>query len=198
MKKFLLTALAIIMSLSMFACTNNNGENNGENNNDVNNDAPVYTITDATELLSNVWTAYADDQKFAAGGGDANNMNMEGPGKYDISDATGLDSIAGYPEASIASIDDAATLMHMMNANTFTGASYRLVNVDDAATVAEALKTNILARQWMCGFPEKLVVISVENYLVSAFGNGEIIDTFKANLQSVYPEAEVIVEEPIV
>lgn len=197
MKKFLLTALAIIMSLSMFACTNDNGENNGEENNEV-NDTPVYTITDATELLNKVWAAYADDQKFAAGGGDANNMNMEGPGKYDISDALGLDSIAGYPEANIASIDDAATLMHMMNVNTFTGAAYRLVNVDDAATVAEALKTNILARQWMCGFPEKLVVISVENYLVSAFGNGEIIDTFKANLQSVYPEAEVLVEEPIV
>ena len=32
----------------------------------------------------------------------------------------------GLPESEAANIDDAASMVHMMNANTFTGAAYRL------------------------------------------------------------------------
>lgn len=38
-----------------------------------------------------------------------------------------------------------------------------------------------MGRQWMCGFPDKLVVISVDDYLVSVFGNEELVNTFKTN-----------------
>lgn len=222
MKKLTALLLAALMALSLVACGNtNDGEDTDtsvDTNADTNADTaadtavetdpvetepvetePVVTITDSLELLTNVWGAYAEDQKFFPMGGDYNeaNQSMEGPGRFGLEDAELIDSMLGLPAANVADIDDAASLMHGMNANTFTGAAYRLINAENAATVAEAVKTNLADRQWMCGFPEKLVVISVENYLVTAFGNGEVIDTFVTNLKSVYANASVLVEEAL-
>ena len=45
--------------------------------------------------------------------------------------------------------------------------------------------------------PEKMVVISVGNYVISAFGLGDIIDTFKAEVSEAYPSASVLFEEAV-
>ncbi len=147
-------------------------------------------------ILETVWATYADDEKFAAGGGDYENMVMDGPGACGLSDAEGLDALFGIPAASIGSVSAAASLMHMMNANTFTSACYELKGGVDAQAFAGELKDNILARQWMCGFPETLVIIEVEGCVISAFGNGEIIQLFKDKIAASY-SATVLVEEAI-
>ena len=60
---------------------------------------------------------------------------------------------------------------------------------DNIAAIAEHLKDGILEKQWMCGFPDVLVVYQVDDYIVSAYGLTDIIDTFSANLAEVYPDA---------
>jgi hypothetical protein len=91
-------------------------------------------------------------------------------------------------------VDEAASLLHMMNANTFTGAAFHLTDAANAQALTDALKSNILSTQWMCGFPDKLLIATVNGeYVVSAFGNAEIMDNFKAKLTEVYGEAAVIV-----
>ena len=85
-----------------------------------------------------------------------------------------------------------------MNANTFTGGAYRLKDGTDVDAFADAVKENIKNRQWMCGFPDTLLIIRVDgSYVITAFGNAEIMDTFKANALSALDGAEVLVEEPI-
>ena len=85
-----------------------------------------------------------------------------------------------------------------MNANTFTGAAYRLKDGTDTEQFAEAVKDNILARQWMCGQPDTLVIIDAGGgYVVTAFGEAEIMELFKTNALSALTGAEVIVETPI-
>ena len=51
--------------------------------------------------------------------------------------------------------------------------------------------------QWMCGFPETLIIVTVgEDYVVSAFGNGQVIEAFKTAITTVYGDAAVVsVEE---
>ena len=147
-------------------------------------------------ILETVWATYADEEKFAATGGDYENMVMDAPGACGLSDAEGLDALFGIPAASLGSVSAAASLMHMMNANTFTSACYELNSGADAEAFATQLKDNILARQWMCGFPETLLIIEVEGCVISAFGNGEIIQLFKDKVAASY-ESTVLVEEPI-
>ena len=223
MKKKLAIMLLTVMAVSVVACggqddtntnDNVNTENSVENNTEVNtenNEAEVESeistessdagasesTSGALDLINSVWATYADDEKFAAGGGDSANMNFEGPGAFDATNTGELDVTLGFPADQADKIDDAASIMHMMNANTFTGGVYHVTDAANVQTVADALKENILNRQWMCGFPEKLIIVSVDNYVVSAFGNGELIENFKNKITGVYENASLLYEEVI-
>ena len=64
---------------------------------------------------------------------------------------------------------------------------------------AEAVKSCILAKQWVCGQPETLVVINVDGrYVITAYGVAELIEVFKGNALSALEGAQVITEAPIV
>ena len=43
-----------------------------------------------------------------------------------------------------------------------------------------------MQRQWMCGFPDKLVVAVVDEYVVAAFGAEDLVDTFMTHLNGIY------------
>lgn len=188
MKKCLVIVLSILMVFLLAACGNGSKDKEGEN------------VNDALELLNTVWDSYQDDEKFAAMGGDMAEENMvtDAPGKYGIEDTQSLDSVLGFPTAFADKIDDAASLIHMMNANTFTCGAFHLKDANDMDALAAALKENIMNRQWVCGFPDQLVVVSVNDYVISFFGESEIVDTFKTKLTEIYASAKIISEDPIV
>ena len=103
----------------------------------------------------------------------------------------------GFPGPSVANLVDAASLMHMMNANTFTCGAYHLSDDVSAADVASSLRDNIMNRQWMCGFPDKLVVITMGQFVVSVYGAEDLVDTFRDKLQNCFSSAAVVYDEPI-
>ena len=191
MKKLLALLLAAVTALNLAACSKTNESNP--------NQVDPVKIADSLELLNTVWTSYADDEKFSAAGGDMSeeNMTMDSPGNYSLDDADAIDAALGLPASSLEKIDNAASLVHMMNANTFTCGAFRVKDQNDISALASEIKDNIMARQWMCGFPDKLVIVSVDSYIVSFFGNEELIDQFKDKLTDVYPTASVISEDPI-
>ena len=151
-------------------------------------------------LLNKVWDSYKEEERFPGAGGDMTeaNANMNGPGVYGLEDKEGFAAITHFPMESIEKIDGAATLMHMMNANTMTVGAYHLAEGTDAKALAGELKESVLATQWMCGFPEKLVIATVGDYMVSYFGKGEVVDPFTKKLKAAYPTVEVVAEEKIV
>lgn len=156
-------------------------------------------IKDAAVLLETVWNSYGEDERFPAAGGDMSeeNMTMDAPGKYSIEDAEMLDSALGFPQASAGQIDGAASLMHMMNANTFTCGAYHVKDAGGISDIADALRENILERQWICGFPDKLVIAVTDDYVISFFGDADIVNTFKEKLFATYSETQLIYEEKI-
>lgn len=191
MKKFIILLLSIFLAMSLAACGNKT---------DSRDSSGKTEIKDAKELLTTVWNSYEEDEKFAIAGGDMTEENMteDAPGTFGITDADELDRMLGFPAADAEKIDNAASIMHMMNANTFTCGAYHLKNADDVKSVAADIKENVMNRQWMCGFPDKLVVISVDDYLVSVFGDEELVNTFKDKLTQTYENAKVISEDGIV
>lgn len=161
--------------------------------------AEPIEIESALALLESVWALYGEDEKFPAAGGDYSEENMTdgAPGKVGLDDASSVEYLLTFPAAGVEMIDDAASLIHMMNTNTFTCGAYHLKNAEDMQTLAADVKDHVMNKHWMCGFPDKLVVFSVGEYLVEVFGLQEQVETFCANLAAAYPEAMILSDDPI-
>lgn len=189
MKKIMAIVCAIVMALACAAC-------GGTGNNGASAETEKAEIASCEDLLNQVWNTFAEDEKFAAMGGDMNNTVDGAAGNFDLADTENLMYMLHIPEENIAQIDEAASLIHMMNANTFTGAAFHLENSDDVDVFIESLKENIMGTQWMCGFPDTLNIFVVNGeYVVSAFGNAEIMENFKTKLNEVFGDSAVIVVE---
>lgn len=185
MKKILALIMATIFIFTLSACGSKE---------------PVSDIKDSLELLTTVWNSYKEEDKFYVYGGDfseANNV-MDAPGVFSIEDAEVLDSTLAFPAASVSKIDGAASLVHMMNGNTFTAGAYHVADYNNTESLVTEIKDNIDNRQWMCGFPEKLVILTVDDlYVVAVFGSADIIDTFVSYVTAAYPQTVTAVNQSI-
>lgn len=155
-------------------------------------------ISDPVTLLNSVYALFGEDEKFPATGGDFSSGELiEGAGSFALAEPDMLDNVTGFPAAEIASIDSAATLTHMMNQNTFTAGAFHVVSGTDMAALSEAIRANIQNRMWCCGFPEKLIVATVDDHIISAFGKEFAISAFTTHLTEAYPTAVIVIEEAI-
>lgn len=171
MKKLLTVMIAISMIAVLAGC-GNKSENVTESK-----------FESAEDMLAGIYDLYDENDKFPIVGGDSENNNMDEPGEFDITKTEELESMLGFPASMADKIDDAASMIHMMNANTFTCGAYHVINEDDVEELTDMLEENILARQWICGMPDTLIIASAgDGYIVAAFGEAEIMDSFKANI----------------
>ena len=177
-KKFAALLLALMMILSLAACGSKTDDNSG------NNSQPASAL----ELLNAVWANYSDDDKFPAAGGDYDEANMteDAPGNFSVEDGDALDYSLSFPAADAGKLSDAASLTHMMNANTFTAGAFHVASSSDVDSVVSDLKDNIMNRQWMCGFPDKVAVAVVGEYVVSVFGAEDLVNTFMSHLNGIF------------
>ncbi len=208
MKKKLLLITMTCMMLSLAGCGNQDNTTDTGNvgtevgaNTEIEDTVPEneVVIGNALEILTTVWGIYEEADKFPVAGGDSANQNFEGPAAFDAANAEELDVTLGFPAAQVEQIDDAASMMNAMMANNFTAGVYHVKseNKEDVEAVATAVKDNIMTKQWMCGMPEKMVIIVINDYVVSAFGLGDTIDTFANKTIESYGNAYVLYEEVI-
>lgn len=221
MKKIIALTLALLMlTMSFVACTGN-GETTTEapettetpNTPDA-TDAPAETTVEATEevteapalaytssleLLNMIWTAIPEDQRFFVGGGNINNIDtasFDSPAKFVALTDEDYDANLGYPAADAAKLDDVASVFHAMNVNNFTAGVYHFTDSASVDAMVEPIKNNILNRQWICGFPEKLAIVKCPgDYLIVLWGVGEgAVNTFIEKATSTIDGATVAVE----
>ncbi len=158
----------------------------------TNDEGSAYA--DAKTVLETVWNGFGDADKFPVGGGDSENIVADAPGKFDVTKTEEMDVTLALPASLHESVEDAASMMHMMNANMFTGAAYKIKDGTDVQSFANTYKDGLNTKQWMCGFPEKYVVVQSGDYVVTAFGNSQNIDTFKAKATELLANATVVSE----
>lgn len=191
MKKLIALILAAAFVFAFAGCGNTNTPAG-----DSAADGSTPTYASAEEVLTKVWDAYADDEKFMAWGGNAETMVDGAPGAFDVSNTDELTASLVVPADLAGSIDDAANLMHGMNLNMFTGAAF---HVEDVNAFTDAYVSNLKANQWMCGVPEEYVIIDAGNgYVVTAFGASDLIATFTGHAETALEGAEVIQNGPVV
>lgn len=189
-KKIMMLVVTAALLFSFGGC--------GKNSSSKEEGSESVQVKDALEILTNIWNGYDEDQKFPVAGGDYDNISDNAPGKFDVSNTEALRSILIVPEEAASMVDDGASMMHAMNANTFTGGAFHLTEAADRGEFTDALKEAVLNNQWMCGFPEEFIVHGVgDEYVVSAFGKSDTIGYFKEQLLKQYPSAEALVEESL-
>ncbi len=193
MKKLSAVLLVVVMVLACVACGNT--KNSGAE------------VKDATEILTKTWEEYnksaSEDLKFSVGGGNIENFElivMDNAGKCDTSLEGAKDALSSsfcISTDAIDMTDDAANMMNMMMANNFSAAAYHIADKANVEKVVDDIKDKTMNNRWMCGFPEKLIIVTVnDDYVVSAFGNGQVIEAFKTAITTVYGNAAVVsVEE---
>lgn len=154
---------------------------------------PKVEVEDSADVLNKVVSTYAEEEKFFAMGGDFSNPVDNAAGIYSLEDKESVVATLHISEDLIGQIDEAASFMHAMNANTFTSAAFHLTDAKSAETFAASLKDSITSTQWMCGIPEKLVMYTINGgeYVVYAVGAADLLDNFSAKLVAVYGEAAV-------
>ena len=190
MKKISALILTLVMVFSLAACGSEAQKPDS---------APEVAVGSAEELLNSVWNSVSEDQKFPVMGGDMDNMQENMAGKFDMGNMDAVTSVLHISEETAASVSEAATLVHAMNANTFTGVAVKLNEGVNAEKFINAVKADVEGTQWMCGFPEYLVVYTLGDYVVYAIGAAELTTgVFKSAIESTYGEdAHLALEQPL-
>lgn len=197
--------LAGVLMLSVCACGSNQ-TGNKENTQETETEKEVE-IVDATDILTKVWNEYEAvdtdgnmyNDRFDVMGGHFESAVMNMPAKYDLTKTSDLALMYCVPETVIPMIDDAGTIVHLMKASTFTAGAYHVTDVANVKTVVEGIKTQTLGNQWLGGFPDKLVMVIInEQYIVSVYGAEEVVDNFEMVLSDIYgKQMQIITKEKI-
>ena len=225
MKKILALTLALMMLTMCFvACGQNNDNADDTTTTAGNNDAvttPEDTTTAATEdtteataelaygnaleLLQIIFDKYnataTEETKLYVCGGNVNNFettNPEGPAAFVALENEDYNANLGFPAANADKIASAASMFNMMNANTFNCYTIQFTDGTDVDAMITALKDNILARQWICGSPEKLVIAKAPgNCIIVVWGVvefGGIVDPVAQSFATSIEGATIVVE----
>lgn len=198
-RKGLLLLLTATMLLSCIACGSNQ-TGNTENNKETETEKKVE-IADANDILTKVWDTYEIEDtdgnmyndRFALMGGHFDSAVMDMPAKYDLTKTGDLELMYCVPQDVIPMLDDAATMVHLMRASTFTAGAYHVTDVSNVKSVVEGIKTQTLGNQWLGGFPDRHVIAVIdEQYVVAAFGDEKVIENFEQALKEVFGKQAVV------
>ena len=192
MKKLISLALVLAMALSVLAGCGAPADNGGANN-------EVAAPASALEVLENIWNKYGEDEMFPVIGGNMEAPVDGAPGNYDMAYAENLPYNLVIPAEELGNVTEAATMIHMMNANTFTAGVVKLADGVDVAAFAATMHDALVNNHWMCGMPEYMVIADMGgNYLLVAFGVNDAMTPFQAHLAEAYADVTPLYSESMV
>jgi len=152
----------------------------------------------ALAVLKSIWSIYGDDEKFAIIGGNMEAGIMDVPGVWDMEYKDGLTTTLLIPAEQLDNVTEAATMVHMMNTNTFSGGIVKLAEGADVAAFAQAVRDAIQNNQWLCGMPEKLMISNLDNgFVLIAYGLNDAMSVFEGKVATMYADAESLFNEAI-
>ena len=220
MKKTLAMLLAVIMVVGLFAACGNTEDKKTETETteatpEITEAATEATIGEieeedieevtepvaaesnaSTVILENIWAQVGEDNQFFVMGGNMENYVDGAPGNYNMEYKENLPFNLLVPEAELANIDEAGFMQHAMNANNFTAGVVHYTG--DVATFAATMQAAIQGNQWMCGFPETLIIAAIDGeYVLVSFGVNDAMNLFVPAVSAAYANAEILYNEAI-
>ena len=196
MKKFMAMLLALAMVCALLAACGGKAPQASEPATEAPTEAPVEVPGSALEILETLWALYGEEEKFPVMGGDMNNLVDGAPGKYDVADAEGLGYYFYLNADQIGQVDDAASILHAMMLNNFTCGVFHVTG--DASSFADVMHEAVKNNQWMCGFPDKMLISIIGGeYVLVAYGINDAMGPFQEKLLTAYPDAQIAYDEAV-
>ncbi len=198
MKKILAMILAAMMLLTLVACGGNTADDTTTEAPEENKTPVELPFKNVDELTEQLFAAVPEDSR-PFGEGMGVDLTSEDQTWHLIN--------LGLSEEYIAKLDG-AYFFKGMNANNFSIGIYHFVNEADAAASADVIKKNVLAKEWECGFAEKVMVLTLPgNYVISMYGLGgldpdpnfavDMLTPFANAAKSLVDGVKVVVDEAI-
>lgn len=119
------------------------------------------------------------------------------PGAISPSDGETLEGMTLFPASSADQIGSAAVFFNMMNQNNGTFAAIELKDGADMQTFADMMRSRIRDNQWICGFPEHLVIMNVGDILIVSYGLESSQKAWRSAVAAVYENASVLYDEAL-
>lgn len=189
MKKIVCVTLTTIMILLLLTGCGSKKNDSGS----------VGSSTSAEALLQDIWGAFNEKDQFAVSGGDEKNA-AQGPARFEINadNAETFQYLLHVTDEMYAQLEnDAATMQHMMNTNTFSAAVVKLKSGIDTKSFADSYQQELNGQQWMCGFPDKMLVLSLGDYLVIGYGKMDNMDNLQKACAKVDSNCSIVIEAPL-
>ena len=155
-------------------------------------------VTDSTDVLREIWSAYAPEERFSVYGGQPEQAVQGKPAQVDIRDGDALAARFCIPHQLLFSIEEGASLVHLMNRRVFSAAVFRLAQNQDPEAFAAAVRGSLRNTRWENGRPERyLVMIPQGQYVLLAFGKRKTLDTFLLRATEAFPQGQLLYDESV-
>jgi hypothetical protein len=160
---------------------------------------PGTSDTKSAELLAAIWNRYAQEERFASYGGTVEHSISDAPGDLDLGNIDELTGKYLIPSDRVEQLEDAASLVHMMNSNIFTAAVVELSDVAQLGAFAESWRDAIRQNRWICGQPDRMVMaVPEQGRVLMAFGSSDAMDVFETHMKEAYPSIRILYQEAVV
>lgn len=153
----------------------------------------VELMYSTSTLLTNVFDTYADEDKVPFGAIIGEEYVEGVPAEINLEELDIYVNNTKFPAAYNENIAEISTVIHSMNANTFTSVAIKLDGVEDIDTLKADLVESINTARWICGIPEVILTADDGENLVYAFGATDIVTKFAETLAEV--NANMVVDE---
>ena len=164
------------------------------------NMAPVYGVNSAEEVKSyfvgtEMETVTEKDED--TGEEFSYEMPKNEPGPLALDNPDEVQNQTMFPLDSVDQIQNAAIFYNLMNMNNGTFSAFKLKDESQLTVLAGRIQSNIKSYQWICGFPERFLIMRTDDVLICAYGLEASMNAWKAAVTSAYKNAEVLYEEAL-
>ena len=156
-------------------------------------------LTKSSELLAKIWNSYTGRERFAVFGGTPETAVAEGPGDLETADTEMLMGRFFLTREQTDRITEGAAMEHLLNRNVFCAAVFCLAEAKDAAGFAVQLRDSLENARWLDGTPQRFLITQPEEgFVLLAFGQTRVLDTFLIRMKQVFPQGKIWYYEEIV
>ena len=166
----------------------------------LNNMLSVYGVTSIDEVKSyfvgtEMQTVTEKDED--TGEDFSYEMPKNEPGELSLDHFDEWENQTMLPADAVSQIQNAAIFYNLMNMNNGTFYAFKMKKESELSALAERMQSNIKSNYWICGFPERFLIMCTDDILICAYGLESSMNAWKSAVSSVYKNAEVLYDEAL-